>query len=1134
MKFTLPDRALEVLFGPHDQNIKYLESLLSVRVGGRGGELIVEGDEADVAVVERILKDFSQLFSEGRAPAAQELKDAFKQIAEDRSASLRELLTSQKRINPAGRKQVAARSPNQKRYMEAIEQNDIVFGIGVAGTGKCIARDSLVLTDRGMIEIGELGAGTKPDDYQPVELRVHGLDGIEPASHVYNGGESATLRVTTRFGFSIEATPEHPLLVLSKAGSLEWRRADELRVGDALAMQRGQRMFGRQTAVEFSYRPSSPQDHAKPIKFDELDAEAAYVIGALTGDGCLTWPGRVILSSADETIIAAFRAFAARLGLHVFPNGEGRPYDHIIASARLYRLLAELGLSTGGAHTKRIPRAILRAPERVVAAFLRGLFDTDGTVEKRDGTITLSSVSEALIRETQIVLLNFGVLASKAVKRGRDKGEPHRSHLLTVSGAEAQRFDELIGFGLERKRERWRSRPSNPNIDVIPHVGGVLATAIHTTTLTRAEHQLVADYRRERRRPSHVKLAEFVGLLEARGAQAESLEPLRLLLDSHLFFAPVTGIEPSRAKVFDLTVPGTHSFVAGGFVNHNTYLAVAMAVQYLMSKRVNRIILARPAVEAGEKLGFLPGDLQDKVDPYLRPLYDALFDVMDAERVTAFLEKRVIEVAPLAFMRGRAQMLDSLLLTPDGWRRMGEIEVGDFVVGSDGKPTEVLGVFPQGKKEIYRLTMTDGSSAAACAEHLWQVRTMEDKRRAKEPRVLETREMLGNFRRNHQYRYELPLLSAPVEFPPRPVPVEPYSLGLLLGDGCISDKTSPTFATSDAELVASLETGLAGMGLKFSRKSAIDYVISNPLAGKGGSKFEVIRNPLRQALRELGLARTVSATKFIPESYLYNSVEVRVALLQGLLDTDGGPVTQEGRTCRVQYTTTSERLKDGMLFLVRSLGGVAYWHKRKAEGRTPGFAGGREVPYRNDAYVLDIRLPEAIKPFRLRRKAELYERGGSGRPMRFIKNIEHVGEAETQCISVAAPDSLYVTDDFILTHNTLSDAFIILDEAQNTTPEQMKMFLTRIGFGSKAVITGDVTQVDLPSGRKSGLVEAQQVIRDIQGIAFIHFTDRDVVRHHLVQMIIKAYDEHTRKSGSAAPQPTPNQARPPAPADDEE
>jgi phosphate starvation-inducible PhoH-like protein len=541
-----------------------------------------------------------------------------------------------------------------------------------------------------------------------------------------------------------------------------------------------------------------------------------------------------------------------------------------------------------------------------------------------------------------------------------------------------------------------------------------------------------------------------------------------------------------------------------------TFLAVAKAVEALFQKRVNRIILARPAVEAGEKLGFLPGDLQDKVDPYLRPLYDALFDLVDYERVTKLLEKRVIEVAPLAFMRGRAQTLDSLLMTPTGWRRMGDIHVGDLVIGSNGKPTEVLGVYPQGKKPVYCLTMTDGASAVACAEHLWQVTTMEDKRRNKAPRILQTQEMIGNFRRNHQYRYELPLLSAPVEWEFQPTPLDPYALGLMLGDGCISGKTSPTFATADVELVSSLASSLAGMSLQVRRKSAVDYVLSNPLAGKGGNKFEPVRNPLTQALRELSLEGTYSSTKFIPEVYLHNSADVRIALLQGLLDTDGGPVTQEGRTCRIQYVTTSERLKDDVVFLVRSLGGVAYWRRREAEGRKPGFANGKPVPYRNDAFVLDIRLPESITPFRLQRKADIYERLGGGRPMRFIKNIEPVGEAETQCIRVAAADSLYVTDDFILTHNTLGDAFIILDEAQNTTSEQMKMFLTRIGFGSKAVITGDVTQIDLPAGRRSGLVEAQRVLKDVEDIEFIHFTEKDVVRHHLVQMIVQAYDRHTK------------------------
>ena len=95
---------------------------------------------------------------------------------------------------------------------------------------------------------------------------------------------------------------------------------------------------------------------------------------------------------------------------------------------------------------------------------------------------------------------------------------------------------------------------------------------------------------------------------------------------------------------------------------------------------------------------------------------------------------------------------------------------------------------------------------------------------------------------------------------------------------------------------------------------------------------------------------------------------------------------------------------------------------------------------------------------------------------------------------------------------TLDDSFIILDEAQNTTPEQMKMFLTRLGFNSKAVITGDITQIDLPDSKNSGLIEAQRVLREVDDIAIVTFTEKDVVRHKIIQDIIKAYERYYNKT----------------------
>jgi phosphate starvation-inducible PhoH-like protein len=566
----------------------------------------------------------------------------------------------------------------------------------------------------------------------------------------------------------------------------------------------------------------------------------------------------------------------------------------------------------------------------------------------------------------------------------------------------------------------------------------------------------------------------------------------------------------NQKRYVDAIDKHTIVFSIGPAGTGKTYLAMAKAVQALQSKQVSRIILTRPAVEAGERLGFLPGTLFDKIDPYLRPLYDALHDMLDPESIPRLMAAGTIEVAPLAYMRGRSQPVFTNVLTPDGWRPIGDLQVGDLVIGSNGEPTPVLGVYPQGERDIYRVSAQDGSWTLCCGEHLWTVRTRDDARRNKPWRVLETQDMIGNLRAAHYRRYELPLLTQPVAFPAREVPMDPYALGLLLGDGCLTGSTAPSFTTADPELVSALETALPGVKLR--HRGRYDYFLNRiPAPGEVSGSVAVV-NPVTKILRELDLLGTRSVSKFVPDDYLYNSAEVRLAVLQGLLDSDGGPVTQKDRTCRVQYSTTSIVLRDDVISLVQSLGGVAYTRRRAAVGRTPGRAKGREVQHRCDAHIVDISLPEGIEPFRLARKRDTYHAaGGGGRPMRFIDSIEPVGREEAVCIQVAAEDSLYVTQDYLLTHNTLNDAFIILDEAQNTSAEQMKMFLTRLGFDSKIVVTGDITQVDLPNGTKSGLRQVQEILDRVEDVHFSRLTSQDVVRHKLVGRIVDAYEKYDNR-----------------------
>ncbi|WP_225931379.1 PhoH family protein [Leptolyngbya sp. 7M] len=175
-KLELPPQGLNMLFGVQDQNIKYLESLLDVSIGARGNELLIDGDPRDIETVEAILRDFGELFDEGSKFSDKELKDAFKQIAEDRAYSLRDHF-QRNRFNPSGKKTVAPKTANQRKYLDAIANNDLVFGIGVAGTGKsflavAMAVDALfkkrvsrIILTRPAVEAGER-LGFLPGDLQ--------------------------------------------------------------------------------------------------------------------------------------------------------------------------------------------------------------------------------------------------------------------------------------------------------------------------------------------------------------------------------------------------------------------------------------------------------------------------------------------------------------------------------------------------------------------------------------------------------------------------------------------------------------------------------------------------------------------------------------------------------------------------------------------------------------------------------------------------------------------------------------------------------------------------------------------------------------------------------------------------------
>lgn len=359
---------------------------------------------------------------------------------------------------------------------------------------------------------------------------------------------------------------------------------------------------------------------------------------------------------------------------------------------------------------------------------------------------------------------------------------------------------------------------------------------------------------------------------------------------------------------------------------------------------------------------------------------------------------------------GKEQPVSEPVLTPSGWVPIGSIRQGDRVVGSDGKPTVVTGVYPQGRKAVVKVTMSDGSWTRCGWDHLWTVRTSKDRARGKPWRTISTKEMpASGLRVWNNRKWEIPMV-APVQAPEKALPLDPYALGVILGGGAASPW--------DCTVCADLEV---------TERAGFDFV--RPHETSGYTVYAVARGS-RGLLMSLGLLGKRSWEKSIPEPYLRASAQQRLAILQGLLDTGGSPITCGGG---LEYSSTSEALADGVTELTESLGGVA----RKHGPRVTAHQGGLGRP----SWRVNVKLPSHIIPFTLRRKLDRWVRPTKYHASRRVDRIEDTGlEEESVCLRVAAADSLYVTRRHILTHNTSVALTVALDRMRAGQIQKLLVF----------------------------------------------------------------------------------------------
>lgn len=356
---------------------------------------------------------------------------------------------------------------------------------------------------------------------------------------------------------------------------------------------------------------------------------------------------------------------------------------------------------------------------------------------------------------------------------------------------------------------------------------------------------------------------------------------------------------------------------------------------------------------------------------------------------------------------GKAQPLSSKVLTPLGWKLMKDIGIGDYINGCDGLIYVVNGVFPQKElREVYKVTFNDGFSTECDKEHLWTVRDQNRRRRNKGWTVKSLSDIITqgiehkphinrlNTGRQPALKWEIPI-AKPVLFRSKNYVIDPYIFGALLGDGYICGNviciSIPDHEIETCERIGKLLP--KHLKLKVNRHPACPqyHITQNKTTTK---------NPFKSEIKRLNV-NVKGGKKFIPESYKLGSIEQRIELLKGLMDTDGSC-----RKNRTTFHTKSELLAKDVAELVQSLGGIAIVRIYDRTKHSKGIE-----------YQVNVRTN--FCPFHLSSKAKNWKSNKRTFASRYIKSIEFVRNDYVQCISVTAPDCLYITDNFIVTHNTI-------------------------------------------------------------------------------------------------------------------
>jgi len=481
---------------------------------------------------------------------------------------------------------------NVSEIIPGRERREMVLSVG-RRSGKCIAGDSLVVTEQGMFRIDELGDPDGPE-VQPLDLGVAQESGRTARSrYFYNAGVHPVIKVRTHCGYEIRGTAKHRIKVMDTDGEVRWRYLPDIELGDQIAINRSTQLWASEYV---DARPFHNEEGRKEVALPAyIDERWGLLLGCLVGDGLWGYENRTELTVSDPEFIEQARAlFTELLGGYTTAWDLRREHTGQIkfSGKCLRRFLHDIGFRMDLTRdTKCVPWSILRSPSSVVRSFLRGLFETDGGVEKGGQVVSFSTASQQLAREVQLLLLNLGIISR--VRPKWDKGYQRDYYHLAIRGPRSRTaFAELVGFMTDRKglpllASIQSAGREGGNAESIPHQRGWARRLLESIPRANPGHGWSRSSLRSKLgntiKPSasdemtYPRLNAVLETAADLGADPSTIAHFEHLRDLDYFYDPVKTIEHGEEPVFDLNVPDGEAFVANGMTNHNTFMSACIA-----------------------------------------------------------------------------------------------------------------------------------------------------------------------------------------------------------------------------------------------------------------------------------------------------------------------------------------------------------------------------------------------------------------------------------------------------------------------------------------------------------------------------------------------------------------------------